>query len=410
MNTSKQRIKNLVSQQEALNIVKDIVMIPSHQGYPKREKPVAEYLLKLFESEGIEAYLQEVYPGRPNVVAKIPGTGRGRSLMFNGHIDTVPPNGMDHPFDGMIKDGKLYGRGSADMKSGVGTMAYAMILLKRAGVKLKGDLIYIGVIDEDAAGSAGTRYIVKNGPLTDFAIVGEPTSLEPVIAHKGIDYFEVTFHGKSVHSSVPENGVNAILAAGEFISRVENELMPEYSAKIHHLCGAPTINVGLIQGSAKANAQYLLGKVETFAGIIPDVCKVFIDVRWTPDQTIEKVERDIRNIACKVESNREGISAETVYIPMPRPAMEIDADNELVRSIISNSKETLGKECRVKGEKYWGDSGLLYGISKIPTIMYGPGDIGCAHADIEWVETEQLAKAAEVYAMTAIDICGVEEE
>lgn len=156
--------------------------------------------------------------------------------------------------------------------------------------------------------------------------------------------------------------------------------------------------------------NHCVGNVETFAGIIPDVCKVFVDVRWTPDQTIEEVERDIRNIACKVENNREGISAETVYIPMPRPAMEIDADNELVRSIISNSKETLGKECRVKGEKYWGDSGLLYGISKIPTIMYGPGDIGCAHADIEWVETEQLAKAAEVYAMTAIDICGVEEE
>jgi acetylornithine deacetylase/succinyl-diaminopimelate desuccinylase family protein len=409
MNEFKNRIVELVNEEEVLGIVKDLVRIPSHWAQQKREKPIAEYLLKLFQDEGIDAYLQEVYKGRPNVVAILHGTGNGKSLMFNGHIDTVPPFGMSDPFSGIIKDGKLYGRGAADMKSGVGTMAYALILIKRAGIKLKGDLVYIGVIDEDAASSEGTRYVVKHGPLTDYAIVGEPTSLQPVTAHKGIDYFEVTFIGKSVHSSVPENGINANLAAADFVSRIENELMSLYSEKIHPLCGAPTINVGLIQGAAQANMPFLLGKTPTFAGIIPDVCKVYIDVRWTPYQTITEVENDIKEIAKRVESNREGIKVEVNYIPMPRPAMEISSDNPLVKSIQYNSKLVLKKEYPVKGEKYWGDSGLLYGLSKIPSIMYGPGNISCAHSDVEWVKITELPKASLIYALTAMDICSVAE-
>jgi len=408
MQEYKNKIAELVNQNEVIEIVKDLIRIPSHWAQEKREKPIAEYLLRLFEREGVETYLQEVYENRPNIVAILRGTGNGKSLMFNGHIDTVPPFGMEDPFSGVIKDGKLYGRGAADMKSGIGTMAYALILLKRANIKLKGDLVFVGVIDEDAAGSAGTRYIIEHGPLTDYAIVGEPTSLQPVTAHKGIDYFEVTFIGKSVHSSVPENGVNANLAAAEFISRIEEELMPVYSKKIHPLCGAPTINVTLIQGSAKANMPFLLGKSPTFAGIIPDICKVYIDIRWTPYQSVEELENDIKKLALKVQKNRSGIKADVNYIPLPRPAMEIAADNPLVQSIQSNSQCVLGSKFPIKGESYWGDSGLLYGLAKIPTIMYGPGDIGCAHSDVEWVDISELDAAALIYALTAIDICGVD--
>ena len=178
---AKERVKALVKDEEAIELVRKIVQIPSHWAQEKREKPISDYLLDYFMKAGIDAYQQEVYPGRPNVVAVLHGTGEGKSLMFNGHIDTVPPFGMEDPFGAVIKDGKMYGRGTADMKSGVATMAYAMKLLKDADVKLKGNLVYAGVIDEDAAGSEGTRYIVRNGPLTDLAIVGEPTSLQPVV-------------------------------------------------------------------------------------------------------------------------------------------------------------------------------------------------------------------------------------
>lgn len=406
---AKERVKDLVSEEEAIGLVRDIVQIPSHWAQKDREKPISDFLMKYFEDAGIETYQQEVFPGRPNVIAVLHGTGAGKSLMFNGHIDTVPPFGMENPFGAEIKEGKMYGRGAADMKSGVAAMAYAMKLLKKAGITLKGDLVYAGVIDEDAAGSAGTRYVVKNGPFTDLAIVGEPTSLQPVIAHKGCDYFTVTFSGRSVHSSVPWNGANANYAAAEFIHRVEMEMIPQWTQKKHPFCSPPTINAGLVQGAAKANMPYLLGESPTFAGIIPDVCKVHIDVRWIPTQTIKGIEEEFRALADQVASERAGITAAVEFIDMYRPAMEISPDNILVKSIQNNSKEILKKEYPVKGETYWGDSGLLCTLAGIPSIMYGPGDIGCAHSDVEWVETDELAKAALIYALTAIDVCGVEE-
>jgi len=402
-------VKTAVDADEVLEIVRRLVMTPSHWALAEREKPIALVLKNLFEDEGIDVFLQEVIDGRPNVIATIKGTGGGKSLMFNGHIDTVPPFGMKDPFSAVVENGKLFGRGSADMKAGVGAMAYALIVIKRLGIQLKGDLVFAGVIDEDAAGSAGTRYLVKNGPKTDYAIVGEPTNLHPVVAHKGIDYFEIVFRGKSVHSSVPENGVNAILAAADFIGRIERQMVPRYAGLVHPLVGAPTINVGLIQGCAQGNMPFLLGQSPTFAGTVPDVCKVYIDIRWTPYQTIDQVTQDVMNLAQIVQEERSDVTVEVNYIPMPRPAMEIDSKHNLVQVLNKHIKTVLGSERLVRGETYWGDSGLLYGLAGIPTLMFGPGDISCAHSDDEFIEISQLASAVKIYALTALDICGHEE-
>jgi succinyl-diaminopimelate desuccinylase len=404
-----QRVLKAVDKDEVLSIVQKLVSIPSHWAQQDREKPIATWLKNYFVSEGIEAYLQEVKDGRSNVIATLKGNGSGPSLMFNGHIDTVPPFGMLKPFDCLIKNGCLYGRGTADMKSGVGAMAYALVVLNRLGIQMQGDVVFAGVIDEDAAGSAGTRYLVEHGPKTDFAIVGEPTLLHPVIAHKGIDYFEIIFLGKSVHSSVPGNGVNAIYAATDFVNRVERQLIPRYSKLIHSLVGAPTVNVGLIQGFAKANKTYLLGMSETFSGTVPDVCRVYVDIRWTPNQNLEQISCDIKEMAIEVANMRSGINVEVNYIPLPRPAMEINADNLLVKTVAYSLEKVLGSSLPVKGETYWGDSGLLYGLAGIPTIMFGPGDISCAHSDHECVEISQLESAVLVYALTALNICGVSE-
>lgn len=404
----KHEIKKIALSSEAVDIVQNLIRIPSHWAQEKRELPIAEYLQGVFLRENIQSDLIEVIQGRPNAMAVLKGSGGGKSLMLNGHIDTVPPFGMEDPFSAKISDGKIFGRGAADMKSGVGMMAYALILLKRLNVNLKGDLVFAGVIDEDAAGSAGTRHIVKNGPITDFAIVGEPTSLHPVVAHKGCDYFEVEFLGRSVHSSVPEKGVNSNYAAAEYISLIENELIPKYKNIKHEFCSPPTINVGLVQGAAQANMPFLHGVSPTYAGIVSDRCRVYIDVRWVPNQTIQEVEDDLRGIAEIVKNNRGHINYDLEYIPMSRPAMEIDPDSQLVKSVIQNSKFAFGKSIDTTGETYWGDSGLLWGLAQIPSMMYGPGDISCAHSDLEWVDIDQLAKSAMVYAMTALDICGYE--
>ncbi|MFB4168268.1 M20 family metallopeptidase [Virgibacillus sp. JSM 102003] len=395
-----------VDSDELLEIVKKLISIPSHLAFEKRESLVASYLHELFKSEGIDSYLQEVTDGRPNVIAKLNGTQQGSSLMLNGHIDTVPTFGMENPFSPIMREGKLYGRGSTDMKSGVGAMAYALIVLNRLGVKLQGDLVFAGVIDEEASGSAGTHYLVENGPKTDLAIVGEPTQLHPVVAHKGCDYFEVTFTGRSVHSSVPENGANAAFAGGHFMQKIEEELIPKYKNMVHPLVGAPTVNVDMIQGSSQGNMPFLMGESSGFSGIVADVCRVYIDIRWTPHQSAEGITQDIEEIAQFVKQARIGINAEVKHI-LPHPAMEIDPEHTLVQSVQGNIKKTLGKEKSIQGATYWGDSGLLYELANIPSLLFGPGDIGCAHSDNEYIDASHITPAAIIYALTAVDICGV---
>lgn len=404
----KRKIINNVNENELIELTKDLISIPSHWAIAEREKRIANYLHDLFKQENINVYLQEVIDGRSNVIATLKGLGSGPSLMLNGHIDTVPPFGMKDPFTPVIKNGCLYGRGSADMKSGIACMAYAMILIKRPGIDLAGDLVFSGVIDEDAASDLGTRYLIEHGPLTDYAIVGEATSLYPVIAHKGIDYFEIDFTGKSVHSSVPEKGVSAIFAAAEFASLIENYLVPSYNKLIHPYVGAPTINVDLIQGYAKANEPYLKGQSKTYSGIVPNKCKIFIDIRWTPYQSLSELEKDLKEIAQMVCKNRPEVKISVNYIPLPRPAMEIDPENQLVKCITEIVNEVLGKKLPLKGLSGWGDSGLFASIAKIPTIVFGPGDMSRAHSDNEFIDIKELKPASIIYTLAALKLCGTD--
>ncbi len=402
MNTELSKVFN---EDELLGLTRKLINIPSYTTYKNREKEVALFLEKVFKEEGIDCYLQQADQERCNIIATLKGNGTGKSLMLNGHLDTVPVDGMDDPFGAVVKDGFMYGRGAADMKSGVAAMAYALILLKRMGAGLDGDLVFAGVIDEEAAKSTGSRVIAEQGPLTDFAIVGEPTGLFPVIAHKGIDYFEIEFSGKAAHSSLPKNGANAIFAAAQFITFVREKLVPLYETLIHPLVGAPTINVGLITGSAKINQDFLLKKSETFAGVIPDSATVYVDVRWTPLQSIPEILEHLNQAVNAILPDNPGVTAEVRYIPLPRPAMEIAQDAKLTSVLLKSTTAISPETANVKGVSYFADSGILYGVGKIQSLVFGPGDIAVAHSIQERVEVSQIFKAAKIYAETALEVC-----
>lgn len=401
----KNKIKEMISQEELIKITADLVRIPSHSETPGREAAIANYLYKLFCDEGIDAELQVVKNNTPNVIATLKGTGGGKSFMLNGHVDTVPPLGMDKPFEAEIRDGVLYGRGACDMKAGVASMAYTLILLKRLGVKLRGDLMFCGVIEEDAATSDGSRFVVKNGPHADFGIVGEPTELKVVTAHKGIDYFHIKVNGRAAHSSKSENGANAIYAAAEVISKIETELIPQYNYLVHPLVGPPKVNVGLIQGSASSNKAFLLGNADTFAGTVPDACDIYLDIRWTPHQSVDTIIRDLAELCEKVE--RDGVTVEVAYIPLPRPAMEVSGDNALVKALCANLEGITGTKEEPSSAGFWTDAGLFYGLLDMPTVVCGPGNIAFAHGPDEQINIDELPKAVMLYAHTAMDICGV---
>ena len=400
-----EEIRKYINREELLKLTQDLIRIPSHKVYENREKEVAAYIADILEREGIEYCFQSADGDRCNVLATIRGNGTGKSLMLNGHMDTVPVAGMDDPFNPVIVDGNMYGRGSSDMKSGLAAMLYAVLTVHRMKVPLNGDLVLAGVIDEEAAKSTGSRVIAEKGPITDYAIIGEPSSLYPIIAHKGIDYFQIDFHGKAAHSSRPENGANAIYAAADFISAVKAVLIPEFDNLSHPYLGKPTINVGLMCGSAEINKPFLLQQSETFAGVVPDEASVFIDVRWIPGQSIPQIQSQLQALADSILPKNPGISAEVNYIPLPRPAMEISPEEALPQAILESISQVSPETAEFKGLSGFMDSGILYGVAGILSMVFGPGDLSVAHGINEKVEVEQIIKAAQIYTKTALDIC-----
>lgn len=400
-----EEIRKYINREELLKLTQDLIRIPSHTVYENREKEVAAYIADILEREGIEYCFQSADGDRCNVLATIRGNGTGKSLMLNGHMDTVPVAGMDDPFNPVIVDGNMYGRGSSDMKSGLAAMLYAVLTVHRMKVPLNGDLVLAGVIDEEAAKSTGSRVIAEKGPITDYAIIGEPSSLYPIIAHKGIDYFQIDFHGKAAHSSRPENGANAIYAAADFISAVKAVLIPEFDNLSHPYLGKPTINVGFMCGSAEINKPFLLQQSETFAGVVPDEASVFIDVRWIPGQSIPQIQSQLQALADSILPKNPGISAEVNYIPLPRPAMEISPEEALPQAILESISQVSPETAEFKGLSGFMDSGILYGVAGILSMVFGPGDLNVAHGINEKVEVEQIIKAAQIYTKTALDIC-----
>lgn len=402
----RKELHEVFNENELLEITKTLIEIDSSTTCAARERDVAAYLLNLFCRENIPCHLQEIEDGRGNVIAVLKGNGSRKSLMLNGHMDTVPAGAMEAPFSAIIENGFLCGRGAADMKGGLAAMAYALILLHRMELPLGGDVVFTGVIDEEAAKSTGSRHIAEHGPKTDYAIVGEPTELHPVIAHKGIDYFAVHFRGKAAHSSNPWNGVNAIYAASEYILSIKNNLVPAYEHITHPLVGSPTINLGLVRGCAEANRSFLDGTAPTYAGIVPDRCSVWLDIRWIPGQTIEGILTDLQRIGEPLEEKYPGLSIETEYIRLPRPAMELSPDDPLTLAAAEFVQKYAPQSEQIQGASYFADSGILYGVGGIHSMILGPGSIESAHAANERAEIRQIYDAARIYASIAAKICG----
>ena len=242
------KILKKVSDDELYEIASDLVKIPSYTGLENQEKKVADYIYEFFKKEKIEVKSYKVLEGRPNIVAIIRGTGKGKSLMLSGHMDTVPPYKMKiNPFSGEIKNEKLYGRGSCDMKGALACMMSAMAAIKKSGEKLSGNLVFTAVINEEQK-SEGTEYLVKNGPHTDAAIVGEPTNLNIAAGHRGLEWFEIDIIGKTTHGGTPSEGINAISKAAKLITRIETDLIPKFKDRKHPLIGEPLLNFGVIKG------------------------------------------------------------------------------------------------------------------------------------------------------------------
>ena len=392
-------IINKIDQEELLNEVKNLISIPSHLNTPGQEKEISDFVFSRCSSLGLDTVLQDIGNGRSNVISKVNRTQKigGSSLVLNGHLDTVPPGeNMTSPYEPKIKEDRLYGRGAADMKGAVGCMIYALNLLKRYKIKLKGDLYFTGIVGEETGGT-GTRHLINEGFDVDYVIVGEPTDLNLCISHKGAHLLEITIKGKSAHASMPEKGVNAILAMSEFIMKTKEKLVPELNKRIQDMVGSPTLSFGLIRGGKKVN-------------MVADTCTVEIDRRWINNESIPQIVLEFKEIleeVCKDDPVLEYKIISTLPPDGYFGPFIIPGDHEFV----SRLKKILmdqGFDSNITGMQGWTD-GATTMHSGIPTIVFGPGSMDQAHTDTEWIETAQLTQAVKCYLAFIKEICGWDE-
>jgi len=389
-------ITKYISEKEIIEIAKDLIGIEGHKDVVCRESNVAFYIKTLMEKENVSTEIKEICKNRLNVYSKIEGGNDSIYLMLCGHIDTIPGFAMSYePFKPFITDGKLYGRGSADMKSGIAAMIASILALKRQGRKLNKTIMFAGVIDEEEC-SKGIEQMVRDQINSEYVVIGEPTSLRVCIAHKGMEWIEIEFTGKATHGSRPKEGKNAVYMAAEFCRLVYEELETKISNKEFELLGSGTINVGHISGGDDPN-------------IVPAICKVQVDRRWLPNETLESIHNEIKEYADRAAQRFGGtcsINRMSDFVAsMGNSPHSINDTDEFVQRSLKIYATVLGQELPARDFPAWSDAGILSSHTNAKCIILGPGNINQAHANDEYCDIDEIVKASEIYFQLAQEMC-----
>ena len=349
------------------------------------EENIARFIAGWFHQAGLEVVWDEAVPGRPNVIGIARGTGGGRSLLLNAHMDTVGVVGMERPHDPFIQDNRLYGRGAYDMKAGLAAIMAAGADAKKRS--LRGDVIVTAVADEEYA-SIGTASIVKHWHA-DAAIVTEPTELNICTAHKGFVWLDIETEGVAAHGSRPDLGVDAIVKMGKVLVGLDELDRSLRSAPSHRLLGSGSVHASLIEGGQELSSY-------------PRHCFLSVERRTVPGETLQKVEAELPEIFGRIAVSDSTFKA-TVKTGMVRNPFEVSLDEPIVQTVLRKATRILGQEPTEIGQTGWMDSALL-SASGIPTVIFGPGGEG-AHAVIEWSNLEHVERCAEILAAVAEEFC-----
>jgi acetylornithine deacetylase len=353
------------------------------------EAMIAQLLAGVLDAWGFRVELQEAVAGRPNVIARIGPARRGRSLLFNGHLDVVGVDGMVHPpFEANERDGRLFGRGASDMKAGVAAMC-AAAARAAAGGQLLGEIIVTAVVDEEFE-SLGTRTLVARGIRADAAIVTEPTRLAIMPAHKGFVWLDVTLHGRAAHGSRWDIGVDAIRHAGLLLAeldRIDTEVLP---ARTHPLLGRPSVHASLIEGGSGMSTY-------------PERCLLRLERRTIPGERVADVVAEVEAACARVRSRRPAFAAE-LGLGVTQSPSDVETDAPIVRALDA-ALRAAGEAVRIEGMSAWTDAAILNDAG-IPAICFGPGDITLAHAAEEYVIIDEIERATTVLTGLARQWCG----
>ncbi|ASN82681.1 M20/M25/M40 family metallo-hydrolase [Deinococcus ficus] len=345
---------------------------------------IAQFVVAWLATRGIPAELIEAAPGRASVVARVRGTGGGRSLLLCAHLDTVGTEGMDAPFEPVVRDGRLYGRGAYDMKAGLAASLLALEDASRSA--LRGDVVLTAVADEEHA-SLGMQAVLEH-VTADAAIVTEPTELGVSVAHKGFTWHEITTHGRAAHGSRPDLGVDAIAHMGRVLGELEALGRELATRDAHPLLGHGSLHASLISGGQELSSY-------------PERCTLLVERRTlpgeTPAQTAQEIEARLARLGADPQFRAEH------RLTLARDPFGIAVDAPIVQTLGRAAEGVLGAPPAVIGQSFWMDSAFL-AAAGIPTVVFGPRG-GGAHATEEWVELASVEQCRQTLTATLRAFC-----
>lgn len=384
-----------IDPRRTIDLLRQLVQIesvnPSLAPGATGEAEIARFVATVLDEAGIEADLHAAAPHRPNVIGRVSGSGGGKSLILNAHLDTVTVEGMEDRFSGRIADGKLFGRGAWDTKGGLAAGLEALLVIHEAQVPLAGDLIVVGAADEEYA-SLGTQALLKE-VYADGCIILEPSSLAVWVAHGGFAWIEVETQGVTAHGSLPDEGVDAIAKMGRVLGDLERMGHGMHCEKVFEppLGGQsmhPSLHASLIEGGREWSSY-------------PDRCLLRLERRMIPTETVEEVEAELDGILSRLAAEDPQFKAKW-RMTMARQPWQAE-EGPLLEALEAACTDELGAPPERATGLIWTDAALMQEAG-IPTVIVGPKGEG-KHALVEFVETDSVVACARILARAAIEFC-----
>jgi acetylornithine deacetylase len=370
---------DLLAQLVAIDSVNP-ALVPGGAG----EAEIAAFVAAWLTERGLEVTVDEPLAGRPSVVGVARGTGGGRSLMLNAHLDTVTVDGMDRPHEAVVRDGRLYARGAYDMKGGLAAIMVAGAAAAHEG--LSGDVIVTAVADEEHS-SEGVQSVLRRWHA-DACIVTEPTHLRACVAHRGFVWAQLETRGRAAHGSRPDLGVDAIAGMAPALAGI-GALQRRLESRPHPLLGAASLHASLISGGQELSSY-------------PERCVLDIERRTLPGESAQDVERELQELLALASAADPRLATE-LHMGLVREPFEVDPSADIVTAVRAVATSALGAEPEVVGHSAWMDAAFL-SAAGIPTVVFGPTGEG-AHAVEEHVELESVEQVAEIVTETARRFC-----
>ncbi|MBU8880440.1 M20 family metallopeptidase [Bacillus sp. FJAT-29790] len=387
-----QDIIKYIDEDDAISFLQSLIQLNTINP-PGMEKALADLIRLRLRDTDLLIHSDVVEEDRVNLIVSTTSeeqlNNTSKTLVYSGHFDTVPVGNVEWTFpvfEGKQVENRIYGRGSSDMKSGVAAMILAIECIQKAGIKLNGNLQFIGTVGEEV-NCLGAKEVVKKGQIDQATaiVISEPTSNEVAVAHKGALWLEISIYGKTAHGSMPSQGINAILAINHFINELNN-----YHIKYerHDILGDSTLNISMINGGVGPN-------------VVPDQCKMTIDIRTVPGQDHQEIIEEINKLLQKV-SEAKNVSYE-IDVINDMGSVYTPPDHPFIHSAMEIAQSYLQENPYLGGVNYYTD-GSIYRkhLQNVPILICGPGEPTVAHQPDEWVDVQKYLDSIRFYISLAI--------